>query len=99
MDTLKTNATHTIGTFTAGTEILVTLSGTFGSGTATIGYIAADGTFTAFQDANGSDYAFTARGGIRATLPESDTAGKGKVAIKLESSSSAALLPNITVLR
>lgn len=99
MDALTTNATHTLpGTYRPGTEVIIDLSGDFGSGTATIGFIAVDGTFTAFQDSSGSAYAFTARGGIRATLPESDTAGTAKPAVKLESSSSAALLPHITVI-
>lgn len=77
----------------AGNTCLINLSGTFGSGTATLGYVNASGSFTSYKDANGTAITLTAAGGITVDMPESDVSGKYKPAISL----SGATSPSITV--
>lgn len=71
----------------AGVQVTYSLSGTFGGGTVTLGYISAAGTFTSFGTT------LTAAGSSTKTLPEGATAGQAVPAISL----SGATSPSITV--
>lgn len=71
---------------TPGTSFLFELSGDFGSGTATLGYVDAAGSFVAYKDGNGSDQTATAATGIVAMAPAS-----GKPALSLTGSTGASI--------
>lgn len=79
-----------------GTKVIYQLSGTFGGGTATIGYINPLGTFTAFT---GGTNIFTAPGSAAVMLPNGPEDGKALPAITLAGATSPAITITLTKIR
>lgn len=74
-----------------GRELLLSISGTFGSGTVKPGYSDPAGNFVAFKDDSGSDYSTTVARGWRVLLPY-----PGIPALKITGSTSPSLTLTLT---
>ena len=70
---------------------LMSISGTFGSGTVKPGYSDPDGNFVAYKDDSGTDYSTTVARGWRVLLPS-----PGIPAIKVTGSTSPSLTLTLT---
>lgn len=83
----------------AGSKFIYGVSGTFGGGTATLGYVNPFGTFTAFTSPIGSAYAFTASGSATVFLPTGTVDGQGLFAVTLTGATSPSLTLTLTKIR
>jgi hypothetical protein len=72
--------------FRPGREVVLEVSGTFGSGTATFGFKDAAGDFQSYKDGNGDAETITANGALRVTVPAS-----GVLAVKLAGATTPSL--------
>ena len=77
--------------FRGSREIQFEVTGTFGSGTATLGYQDASGAFCSYKDASGSAIAFAANGGYRCLVPVS-----GILCLKVADATTPSLTATIT---
>lgn len=77
--------------FRGSREVQFEVTGTFGSGTVTLGYQDASGAFCAYKDAAGSPIAFSANGGYRCLVPVS-----GILCLKVAGSTTPSLTATIT---
>lgn len=76
----------------AGIPRLLELSGGFGGGTATLGYVSKSGAFVAFlDDIGGSPITLTTEGGIEVVTPSG-----GRFALSLDGATSASLQLTVT---
>ena len=78
-------------TFRGSREIQFEVTGTFGSGTATLGYQDAAADFCSYKDANGTAIAFSANGGYRCLVPAS-----GILCLKVAGATTPSLLATLT---
>jgi hypothetical protein len=74
--------------FRAGRSVVMEVSGTFGSGTATFGFKDAGGAFQSYKDSAGDAVTCTANGALEVVVPAS-----GVLAVKL----AGATAPSLTV--
>lgn len=77
--------------FRAGREVVMEVSGTFGSGTATFGFKDAAGAFQSYKDDAGDARTTTGNGVLRVTVPAS-----GVLAVKLAGATNPSLTVGIT---
>lgn len=89
-DAAKADGEFSYPPLRAGNAYTYSLSGSFGGGTATIGYLNAAGAFTSLGKT------FTAAGSVTKILPESATAGQGTPALSLTGATSPALVLTLT---
>ena len=84
---IRANGQYSFPALSAGESRLLELSGGFGNGTATIGYISSSGAFVAFLDGiGGSPITFTSEGCIGVDTPPS-----GEFAVSLTGATNATL--------
>ena len=89
---ISTNAVHFFPQpFQAGRSVIIDVCGSsFGSGTVTPGFMAADGAFSPFLQDGGSPVTMTSRGGFEVRVPRS-----GVVGISLTDSTLAAIVLDV----
>jgi hypothetical protein len=78
-------------TYRGSRELQFEVTGTFGSGTATIGYQDAAGAFCSYKDGNGAAIAFSANGGYRCLVPAS-----GILCLKVAGATTPSLTATLT---
>ena len=89
---ITANGDYSYPAMRAGVQVTYSLSGTFGGGTATIGYISAAGAFTSLGTT------FTSAGSSTKTLPEGAVSGKAVPAVSLSGAGSPSITVTITKL-
>ena len=82
---------HFSGLLRPGTEAVVEVAGTFGSGTVQIGYVDAAGNFAAYRDSNDAAITLSAPGGRRVDVPAS-----GRIAFLVANATSPSLRVAVT---
>lgn len=91
---ITANGDWTLPAASPGTERLLEISGTFGSGTITLGYIDAAGAFAAYRNVNAVALTMTAADSAIVAVPSS-----GVVVIRLASATGPALRVTSTKIR